>query len=64
MTTRDPERVTVVTYKNKKGDHRVAVQTAYSLGLKVAVGDPDAIAKVLEAITTRIEREESKPSDV
>lgn len=61
MTTRkpkDPERVTIQTYKNKKGDERVGVQFARSLGLKLAVNDEEAIEKLVEAIAARIIKEE------
>jgi len=59
----NPDRVTVATYTNKKGHHRVAIQMSRALALRVTVGDEVAHALVLDAITTRIEREET-PSEI
>lgn len=63
MAAKDAERVTLQTYQNKKGEHRMGLQFARSLGLKIAVGDQNAIDKVVTAITTRIEREETERGD-
>lgn len=60
---KDPERVTLSTYTNKKGDERVGAQFARSLGLKIAVGDQNAIDKLTDAISTRITREETTTED-
>lgn len=60
---KDPERVTLTTYKNKKGESRMAVQFARSLALKIAVGDQTAIDKIVEAITKRIETQERERPD-
>jgi len=60
---RDPERVTIVTYDNKRGNARVGLQFARSLALKVAVADEDAIDKVVAAITEKILKEERAPTE-
>lgn len=60
---KDPERVTIVTYINKKGDARVAVQMARATALKIAVDDPDSIEKVIGGIRTRIENQENAASE-
>jgi len=59
---RDPERVTIVTYRNKKDNERVGVQFARSLALKIAVSDEDAIDKLIETITKKILKEEQTPA--
>lgn len=56
---RDPERVNVSIYKNKKGDQRIGVQLPYSLGMRIATGNTTARDKVIEAITTKVEAEEA-----
>ena len=60
---RDPERITLQTYTNKKGEQRIGMQFAYSLGLKIATGNREAIDKLIDAITARVEREETKTED-
>lgn len=57
--SKDPERVTIATYVNKKGDERVAVQMARSLALKIAASHQDSIDKVIDAIETRITAQET-----
>ena len=60
---KDPERVSLSTYTNSKGDDRVAVSFARSLALKIASGNKAAADKVTDAIIARIEREERGPSE-
>ena len=61
---RDPERVNVSLYTNKKGDRRVGIQFPYSLGMKVATGNVTARDKIVEALVSRIETEEAGGEDV
>lgn len=60
---KDPERVTLSTYTNKKGSERLAIQMARSLALKIAVGDQNAIDKLTDAVSTRITAEEQRIED-
>lgn len=56
---RDPERVTVSLYTNKKKQARIGVQFPYSLGMKIATGNTAARDKVIEAVVARVEAQEA-----
>ncbi len=60
---RDPERVTIATYTNKKKEERVSVLFARSFALKIATGDEESITKLVDAVAARIEREELRTDD-
>lgn len=51
-------RVTTTTYRNAKGDERVAAQMSRDIAMRIAIGDKDAIEMLTDAIALRIEREE------
>ena len=55
----DPDRVTISTYTNKKGQARVSALMSRDLALRIAADDLDALDKVRVALKTRIEREEA-----
>lgn len=63
MSSKDPNRVTIATYTNKHGRERVAAQMSRELALEIAVSDPDAIDKLIGAITERIVKQERAKVD-
>lgn len=58
MSDRRKTRVTTTSYTNKNGREGIGVQMPRTTALKIAVGDPDAIEQVVDAVAEIIEREE------
>ena len=47
-------------YFNAKGDHRIGVQLDYSIALRIATGDLEALDEVAKALRVKVEAFEKK----
>jgi hypothetical protein len=53
-----PRDVTIATYVNKKGEDRVNIMVPRVFAIRLALGDEEALAKLIGSLSNRLERQE------
>lgn len=57
------DRVTVSSYRNAKGEDKVAIQITRKRANRIAVGDWDALQDIIDSITKKVERDEARDAE-